>query len=46
MPVIVHIVDDTEICEVALGNEYRIRESGKLIAELKSMFGVANVWIE
>lgn len=45
LPVIVHIVDDTEIYEVALGNNYRVRESGKLIAELKSMFGVSNVWI-
>lgn len=45
LPVVIHVVDDTEICEVALGNEYRVKESGRLIAELKSMFGVSNVWI-
>jgi len=45
LPVVIHVVDDTEIYEVALGNEYRVKESGRLIAELKSMFGVSNVWI-
>lgn len=46
LPVVIHVINDTEICKVALGNEYRVKESGKLIAELKSMFGVPNVWIE
>jgi len=46
LPVIVHLVDDVEICDIALGNEFKVKESGKLLGELQTIFGASNVWIE
>jgi len=46
LPVIVHLVNDIEICKIALGNEFKVKESGKLLGELQSIFGASNVWIE
>jgi DNA polymerase-3 subunit alpha len=46
LPVIVHIIDDTEVYRVALGDEYKVKETGQLIKELQTILGVSNVWIE
>ncbi len=46
LPVIVHLVNDIEICKIALGSEFKVKESGRLLGELQTIFGASNVWIE
>lgn len=46
LPVIVHLVNDIEICKIALGSEFKVKESGRLLGELQMIFGASNVWIE
>lgn len=46
LPVIVHLVNDVEICKIALGSEFKVKESGRLLGELQNIFGASNVWIE
>lgn len=46
LPVIIHIIDDVEVYRIALGQEYKVRETGHLIKQLQTILGVSNVWIE
>ncbi|MGB9682592.1 MAG: DNA polymerase III subunit alpha, partial [bacterium] len=46
LPVIIHIIDDTEVYQIALGEEYKVKETGQLVKELQTILGVSNVWIE
>lgn len=46
LSVIIHIVNNIEIYRVALGDEYKVKETAQLIKELQTILGGSNVWIE